>query len=764
MGVTKLKKLKKAYRAAVLSGRTDISDIESELKLEAGNEFGEFVAEVAREKAELESRAEEGRGTDGAAASPQPEAIAEPVAASLPALAAVLEPEPEEGGFPSVPESMCRMHPNDVSALPPSDVWEVCIDESYLGRDTPGVREGDFYGKKGSGLIAGVVFAPANPLPPIAQLHCAPKKNGQPKTAAELRQEEDALDAILNHPACGVLALPARAQEMTLGYTDLLISWTCVLITLLPLPAGEGEVVVRCHVEPRAELQFESDFRAYRLSCERQLREAFPALARRVRLECLPLPKAGTADARTLNPYADIVAHTCQACGRVARKRFDRTKWSGVCYLDAEPEAVERLLHLLFGKEPLGGAAWTTLLKCEKAGFARAMIAHVGERSRHDGAEWRGYLDRVAEHLRSGAIDMRLLRRQVGWLETYLPAESLPKETELVWLTAKLALANHEGRLAPGAMESMRADFDRACAALHDENIGLVCRAVLNLAVAYTNSYEFEIALAVLHAQLEQSPASVGRENYGQLLSSAGQHYAFLGDTRHAVEKFRDAIACFNQLSDPKARIRNIGITSAYLATAVMDGSPAEAIPTLAYYLLGDAHAPVERLAEETARLAKVSSESFADKFRHHIVLRYVVSAGLEDPLRRAYRACWREGAWSEPGEGHPWELVEFYRALLLQPDTPERRARFERAWEIAVREGGDTIMVIAAVIAGAALKERGMDVELWQERLAEACRQVSHIHALWGNGRFQALVDQTPEGGLSALDLARKVLPFNFR
>jgi len=773
MGAKQLKKLTREYLEAVLSGGTVSADIVARLKLEAGNGFSAIEAEVAREKAERDAQT-----TADAAPCETPGAEVaggEAVSAlttDLPTRGAGLGGSGDDGAAarsaaglaPSelaVPEVLCESHHNDIHELPESDSWEVCIDESYLGKDTPGVRAGDFYGQEGYGLIAGVVFPSSNPLPPIAQLHCAKSAKEGPKTAEELRREEEALGTILRHPACGVLALPARAQEMTLGYTDLLISWTCVMISLLRLPEGDGEVVVRCHVEPRSELQTDVDFESYRQSCIRQLRESFPALARRVRLECDRMPKVKDPSAKTLNSYADVVAHTCQHFGQVAGKRYKRTGWSGVCCLDAEPKAVAKLLHLLFRGERLEDAAWTTLLKCEESGFARAQMAHVGERARQDYAEWQGYLDETVAHLRSGAIDMRLLRLQVKWLEMYRPDAPLPKRAELLWLTARLALANHEGRRI-GDLGLLRADFDAACVALYEEDVNLVCRAVLNLAVAYTNAYEFEMALAVLQSLLEKEVAFVGRENYGQLLSSAGQHFAFLGDADRAIENFKAAIKCFDGLTDSEKRVRNIGITSAYLATAVMDGKPSDAVPALAYYLLGDAQAPIDRLVAETERLAQVSAESSVDKFKHHIVLRYAVSADREDPIRRAYRACGHAGTWSASGTGHPWELIEFYRALLTPVGTPERRDRFERAYQIAVKEAGDTVMVIAAVIAGAALKE-GVDQELWNDRLAEACRQVSHLPALWENGRFQALADQTSEG-LDALNLAKKVLPFNFR
>lgn len=759
MGRKQAKKLKDEYTKAVLAGVSDLADLERRVECEVGKvEWPSFKADVWKKKAEQDALVAQKEGT-------QEDACVDTVdiGSGFPELPSYVPAVgvDQSGAAMSVPEEMCCSHRNDITGLPASRNWIVCVDESYLGNDNVAEHSGDFYGKDGYGLIAGVVFSSDNPLPLIEQLHCANDgKNPGAKTAEMLQREDAALDLILNHPACGVLALPSRAQEMTIGYVDLLLSWMCTLLSLLPFPEDDSIVTVRCHIEPRGGLKTKSEFETLVNSCLFRLRESFPARARRIELECIAMPKVSSGT--TFNSYPDIVAHTCQCGGKVAKARFQRTKWRGVCYLDANPSEMEKLLHLLSRSGAASGDEWTTLLKCRRAGFSRSLIARIGERAQKNAAEWRQYLDMVTRHLRSGAIDMVLLRQQVEWLQKYRPEGSLPALVNLSWMTARLALANHEGHTAPGMADSLRTEFDEACRNLCEEDLGAVCRAVLNLAVAYTNSYEFEMALAVLQPLLAMGKAAVGLQNYGQLLSSAGQHFAFLGETEKALEKFSEAINCFNGLSDPSVRALNISITSAYLATATMDGRPESAIRALAYYLLGDLNASAEQVAQEAARLAEVSAEAFQDKFKHHIVLRYLVSAEREDPVRKAYRAVGNLGKWSKAGNGHPWELIEFYRALLLDPSSPDHEKHLERAYRIAISEGGDTLIVIAAVIAGAALV-RSRDKGRWKDRLDKACQQVAHLRALWDNGRFQALAEQSPEG-LPALDLAKKVLPFNFR
>jgi hypothetical protein len=262
------------------------------------------------------------------------------------------------------------------------------------------------------------------------------------------------------------------------------------------------------------------------------------------------------------------------------------------------------------------------------------------------------------------------------------------------------------------------------------------------------------MALALIQSLLGKECATVGLSGHGKLLSTAGQHFAFLGMPDESIAKFNEALDCFARLSDETERSVNQSITRAYLATVTMDERPSDARRALALYLLRDADAPDDALVREAGRLA---TERVA-KFQHHVLLRYIVPLPEADPLRAAY--CGQMGNWCTPSLGHPWELIEFYRALLL-PAGAERERRLETAYRLAVVEGGETLMVIAAVIAGAALAD-GLAGE-WPQRLARMLEGVKDIPGLKENGRYQALLDQ-PTAKLPPLELAAKVLPFNFR
>ena len=633
-------------------------------------------------------------------------------------------------------------HPNDITNLSPGKNWTVYLDESYYGDENAFESGGD-------GIMAGVICRDDTPLKPLPDLHCA-----QDATEERLVAQDRALEDVLHHPNCGVLAIPSNAYDAAMGWDDVLACWVDVVIRLLPFPDGNETVSMRICVEPHDPYRTTQDFRALKLVCEKSLKDSFPDRAKRVRLsfEAMPKPKEGEL---SCNAYPDIVGFTClrHSGDNTARQRYEASGWRGFCHLDLPSHRLARLLRCSYQREPLDAKSWSALVASADTGIIGALSNRFGERAVASVEEWCRYLDYLRAHLLSGSIDMKLLRRQVSWLHRFRPA-LLPKLSQLTWLTAQISLANHEGKLAAGAGSQLRADFDALCAELYDESAPLVCDATLNLAVAYTNAYEFEMALSLLQSLLGKDRATVGLSCYGKLLSSEGQHLAFLGLVDKAIAKFNDALDCFARLADEKERSVNIDITRAYLATATMDGRPMDACSALSLYLLGDANAPIETLVCEAERIA---AERRA-KFHHHILLRYVVSMPEDDPLRKAY--CGVKTKWCSPSAGHPWELIEFYRAQLL-PSGEERARRLDTAFRIAEVEGGETLMVIAAVIAGAALAD-GLEGE-WPERFARMVEGVKDMPGLRTEGRYQALLDQ-PQAKHPPLELAAKVLPFNFR
>ena len=653
----------------------------------------------------------------------------------------VAMPEPSRGTVPGgLSMAALSTHPNDITTLAPGNAWTVYLDEAYYGKD-------EDFETGGVGIMAGVICRDDNPLPLMPCLHCSTDS-----TEERLTDQDKALQEILHHPNCGVLAIPTSAYDVAMGWDDALAAWVDVVVRLLPFPEGDKTVSLRICVEPHDPYRTAQDLRALKLVCEKSLKDSFPERARRVTLSFEPLPKPRSGE-RSGNAYPDIIGFTClrRKGDSTARQRYFASGWSGVCHLDLSVKRISTLLRCFYKSDALDAATWSALVSGGGAGIAGAISTRFGERARSSADEWELYLEFLHKHLVSGAIDMKVLRDQVEWLRKFKPL-AIQKKSQIVWLTAQIALANHEGKIAAAAGSPLRIEFDALCSELYDEAAPLVCDATLNLVVAYTNCYEFDMALALIQSLLEKDCALVGLSGYGKLLSTEGQHLAFLGMVDKSIASFNKALDCFARLSDEKERAINLDITRAYLATVTMDGRPDGARRALALYLLGDGNPPDDALVREAGRLATERSA----KFHHHILLRYIVSLPADDPLREAY--CRQK--WCEPSVGHPWEMIEFYRALLLPPG-PERELRLETAYRLAVVEGGETLMVIAAVIAGAALAD-GLAGE-WQDRFSRMVEKVKDISGLGEQNRLQVLLDQ-PRAKLPPLALAGKVLPFNFR
>ena len=143
-----------------------------------------------------------------------------------------------------------------------------------------------------------------------------------------------------------------------------------------------------------------------------------------------------------------------------------------------------------------------------------------------------------------------------------------------------------------------------------------------------------------------------------------------------------------------------------------------------------------------------------ADKYRQHILLRYVLSGKAPVSLKSSILS--QKTQW-KTGHGHPWEMIEFYRGLLFN-DPAERMAHLKKARELC--EGNDaTLHVIEAVILGTILLEDTAVQPQYQSLVEQCAVELPDL----GTTRIAALRNQ-PQKRLPALELAAIVLPFNFR
>ncbi|MBQ3807824.1 MAG: hypothetical protein II840_07695 [Kiritimatiellae bacterium] len=633
-------------------------------------------------------------------------------------------------------------HPNSILNLKPAHKWTIVADETgvQFGRDA-------FTLPQQVGRYVFVLIPDYAKIPPLPI--------GWHAVDESLSSIVNAADS-LKESKCGIIGIPVRGLYQTNG--DLWYSCieTLLDITLRLLPV-DGSTEIELDVERRGAadgssaglLQKMLDDAQYHLSL------VSPEKAKNVRL-------SGKIIAKQNNPYngyADLVAFSW-GCGKIVRQVLSQYGWLGPCLI-AEDPGVVRVFHRCLELIHVGGELpvedWNVLVTNRQASSVGSLIGALlrayGEEARQDSAKWRKYLDYVLAHLDSKAIRMSLLMPQISWLKEYEPAAAqLPPRFRLVWLTAQLAASNHQGGTAFGAKQYTQ-EFKVLSEQLKDEDAPLVCFAALHLAVEKTDSYEFEAARDMLQSWENEPIAVPGLRYHAQVLSSLGQHAAFLGDNNKALEYFKRAMDEFSRLSSDWQR--DFDQTCAYAVIAAMDAASPELERLMAMYLYGGEWSE-ETMIDMAHQFAAVGEDEPESKYAHAILLRYLVTLPADDPIRLAYLADFAKWKWCE--DGHPWELIAFYRALLLSDGDPARGDWLKRGYELCLG-GGPTLQAIAAVIGAARLGYDGFGKEEYLQKVDEIENLLPNI----GAERIAALRSQA-DNPLPLLELATKVLPFNFR
>ena len=524
--------------------------------------------------------------------------------------------------------------------------------------------------------------------------------------------------------------------------------------------------------------------------CLYRLAKADPERERRIRAEIFVESKKKTKnkDFIAYNGYADALAAAWNetACKREIGRSLRAHGLLGKCLLSGLGQDLPEILDAVHQGIPLRPDAWSKAVATARAdgpdSATGILLREFGAVVRKKPSLWRNYLDETQRHLDSHAIDLRVLGTQISWLTAFMPKDAtLPPRLELLWLTVRLAHANHLGATEE-QMKAARIDmarFRKLVSDLYEEDAPLACWATLHLAVQATDAFDFararrlvrdflstgvakqerrgffaRIASRIAGSAAEDripaaNPSVMGLRYYSQLLSSLGQHAAFEGDNESAVDFFRQAISGFSKLLEEKERKLEIDQTSAYLATAAMDSRDvpdSELSRTMRDYLGADP-------AEVAPTLA--SSTDPALKYHHHVLLRYIVSGRAPQAVADAYLSCRKK--WAHGDDGHPWELIEFYRALLV--DRPEEKAELLSRGLADINGGGPTLWVIGCVVLNA-LADFDPSARDTLRRYLDEIRTA--LPAL-GAKRLAAL-ERAAKSPVPPLDLAKSVLPFNFR
>lgn len=620
---------------------------------------------------------------------------------------------------------------NVAHALPriaPSPAWTLLIDE---GGEFSAVASGQVLS---GGKVVGLLVPEGAALPPLPTSWHAVDQT-------DLGEIDRVVQTALDAPV-GILGLRTEALVGSFGDPWLtavleLVGW---VIRLVPL---DGPTRIEVLVEQRGEHAQGTRWQAGAVAVRRMLAEVDPERAAQIDLGLRLIGKSDSP----WNGYVDALAFTWTSQTRPSKARLKQSGLRGSCLMNqggADAAIVRDAIH---APDALPPSLWTRLIALPEAvdtdSLVSLVLARAQQACRRSPGVWRRYLEATQQHLEGKAIGLVVLGRQVEFLAGCAPEGTvLTPVQQLAWSVARLETANHRGEVADDTGEAMEHFGHR----LFDELPTLVCQGDLDAAVMHTNAFRFDAATRALARWATQQMAVPGRQHWGRVQSSLGQHAAFRGDTAAALAYFRVALEAFDGLSDPDTAAAERRHTQTYVALVAMDAPPDADV---------DARAEVERicsLAPEGVHTLAASTRP-ADRYAHHVLVRWLWERGSSAERSEYLTAAEQSGL--KRGEGHPWPLIQAYRAAMLVEAGRRDAARplLEMAIDDAL-DGGPTLRFIAATLAQFATRLFGETPP--DMRTATASLRAALPSAPWSV--FDDASRRDPR------EYLRAVLPFNFR
>lgn len=600
------------------------------------------------------------------------------------------------------------VHPNYLPALRQADNWTVVIDETGTSHDS-GTAVND--PKEKVGKFVALVVPDSVRLPPLGKCFHATDKGHQELEKILKRLSEEPL---------GIFGFevtdPAASGQSWYLQVDLLIRW---VLRLLPIDASRS-TIVRFEIEQRDSYTPSRDLsiRGESILCElKQLS------ASRYGNLSLNMKFVSKEDCK-LNGYVDTIANCWGSPDPIRKKLLRHFKLLDHCLLTPGVEGLlERALIAMNDGRPLSSADWYTLVSSVQSFDSRTLIddflMQLGQRSQNELWLWRSYLAEVKERISMKSLAPHSLAKVIGWLEQYKPlGQSIPKIVELQFRGAKLTLENHQGlSIQSSLLNTMSLAFE-----LLEEDAPKASEVILRAVVAMTNAYNFEILTPYVDQLLQESVKVFGLSNYGKILSTRGQLAAFNGDPISAQDYFDQALAIFAKLSDTQQCLRESLQTKSYRLFALLDDQAVDEPNILREF---DSYIRDVNGSDVKKALPHISIWDGTRKFAHHLVLRAIVTGRLNrEEFGKAYLDSFDK--WAS-GEDHPWQLIAFYRALLLAQNDriADAQAQIRNALEICDSNPDGTITWIGVVIEQTA-KHIGIAPE---ENLKESQGRLDAVH-----------------------------------
>lgn len=641
-----------------------------------------------------------------------------------------------------------------IQTLDPCSSWDLVIDES--GREFEVGATGAQAGK-----IVGLLVPSGCQFPTLKGFHA---------TSALPEDVDLVVQAVLDRPVgvfgISVSDIPEAEGERWMDGVCEVIHWVW---QLLPIAQDTLGTDLRVHIENRGAFDAKLDLKAL----ERELLRQWARIdaSRKVRLSM----RFASKDGHDYLGYVDALAFTWGSQAQESRERLKKSALVGECLQSIGSGRKLRDLRDFYARpELLDGESWKWLTALPESHHSDSLSGHVlGKLASYcasNAEKWDEYVSALFDHLESKALDLHVLGRQCAWLAQCRPAgKIMPAVVDLMWNVALLANANHLGQTeCQDLAAAIRSLGDR----LLEEDARLVCKADLHLAVQATNRFEFdeaahfmarwqdlarmgksvrtaEIGEVLFRHSGELMSMVLGLQLAGRVKSTIGQHLAFVGRFTEARKMFEDALIDFEKLSDRGSAGRDKEQTGTYLAIAAMDDPqcPASEVTRIVESVVGKIDSAIEQLA------SNIKPKS---KYKHHLLVRYIVSVDDEDAAKEYLRAA-KSMAYDY---GHPWPLIQFYRCLLARRHAPHLWENVAKSiWELAFDSGqGPTVRYIGMCL-GVAL---GLIDASWPVIASE----IQHLRsALPGaHARLVLLEEYAATTPPSPVEAVKALLPFNFR
>ena len=640
-------------------------------------------------------------------------------------------------------------HPNSLRRQAPQAHWRIYIDETGERFDASADE------LPPSDRAVGRMVALA--VPAGAKL---PKLQGFHGSEAMPGAVDEVLQRLLDAPV-GILGFSVQdssaRQAYWIGQVLHLVRWT---LLQLPVPADAPSCRVELHIEQKDSYTSADSLAIVSATLESEFRaldpQRFAQLSVTMRFVDKNDPYCG---------YADAIAFTWGSPAAISKDRLKKSLLRGHCLVDAQQSSLHHLYLHVSQRSALVPSDWYALCSAASSepaqGFLARTLERLGQGEAQDLAPWHGYLADVQRRLASKQYRLEELSHAIDWLQRHVPpGQVLPGALRLVLQSSRLALNNHQGH----ADAALLCECLELVSQLRDEDPQQACEALLRVATATTNAFEFDALRAAVQEWLALPVAVPGLLLHGKLHSTLGQIDAFMGQPEAALLSFDRALQAFARLSDPAQAQRESNQTRSYRLIAQMDASRAAdgaGTPALVQAVLAHWND-----ADPLALSRKLAHSGQDRRFEQYLWLRTLTHLPTHfADARQAY--CALQAQW-QSGQDHPWPLIEAYRAWMLH-DAGEPKAAAEcMQWAIencSSADHGPTLKWIAEV-----LRTLGQALDMVPADQAPSLAQRAALQALLPNAHHGALTDFAAQAALVApmgralvLQHLAACLPYNF-